>query len=383
MGSTAGPRGRRSSVSEEAVVHAWLARIASRPDLTTREGERVTILDAGRRNPHDGPDFLDAVVQIAGREQRGAVEIHTRSADWERHGHRHSSRYRQVVLHVAMRDDGGRDLPPTVILGPREGSRAWQEPSRLGPPCGSLVDDCPPALFEPALVLAACERLSVHCERLRALTSGLPPLRARHRLFHGLLRALGYGGNQALWEALARALPFSDWMVLADRTPAEREARIRGLLEERADLRHSKGIRPGNRPDARLIWLVDMLPRLVTAEGEESIRRAVLVGTAEGYATTLGQALLGADRIREMLHTVVAPWALVTGAEEGHPALLRAGLRIFFASDQTPTYATLRMWPTTSCGGGAWVTQALLHWKREYCEKGGCETCVVGRFRNE
>lgn len=282
-----------------------------------------------------------------------------------------------------MRDDGGSELPPTVILDSREGPRAWQGPMLAGPPCGFLFDDCPATLFEPALILAAAERLSVHCDRLRSLAVSTDPLRARIRLFHGLVRALGYGGNQALWEDMARALTFSEWMDLASRMPTEREERICTLLEERADLRQSKGIRPGNRPDVRRTWLVSMLPSLVTAAGEESMRRAVLVDSENLRAVTFGQTLLGGERIREMLRTVVAPWALVTGTEEGHRALVRAGIRLFFASDRSPSYATLRAWPAGRHDREAWASQALLHWKREYCEKGGCEKCVVGRFRNE
>ena len=68
--------------------------------LHSTEGHTVSILHPGRRNEDNGPDFLEAVVEIDGLRCRGDVEFHICAEDWFRHGHQQDQRYRNVVLHI-------------------------------------------------------------------------------------------------------------------------------------------------------------------------------------------------------------------------------------------------------------------------------------------
>ncbi|NIR67156.1 MAG: DUF2851 family protein, partial [Aliifodinibius sp.] len=49
--------------------------------------ERVNIIDHGRQNYDNGPDVLDATIEINGIRYQGDVEFHLAAQDWFLHGH--------------------------------------------------------------------------------------------------------------------------------------------------------------------------------------------------------------------------------------------------------------------------------------------------------
>ncbi len=88
--------------SESKLVAYWTC-IRPGTVLKDRNGNLVTIFSPGRRNKNEGPDFLDAVIWIAGELKKGAVEIHGCESAWNRHGHHGNHRYHGVILHVVAR----------------------------------------------------------------------------------------------------------------------------------------------------------------------------------------------------------------------------------------------------------------------------------------
>ena len=68
--------------------------------LTAQDGRPIKIVERGRLNLDNGPDILDALIDIDGIRCRGDIEIHLRWEDWFRHGHHEDRRYRQVILHL-------------------------------------------------------------------------------------------------------------------------------------------------------------------------------------------------------------------------------------------------------------------------------------------
>src|SRR5919199_5754288 len=95
--------------SERDLAAVW-ARTAG--TLPLAGGGTVRVVYPGRKNPDTGPDFVDAVLETEAGQVRGAVELHRRTSDWQRHGHGADPRYAGVVLHVVGRDDGVPGRPP-------------------------------------------------------------------------------------------------------------------------------------------------------------------------------------------------------------------------------------------------------------------------------
>ncbi|MSQ41746.1 MAG: DUF2851 family protein [Dehalococcoidia bacterium] len=84
------------------------------------------LLRLGRAGRGAGLDVREALFRSPhGVLLAGALEVHRRASDWERHGHARDPAYAGVVLHLVWEDDAGGSVPlagggraPTVALGP-------------------------------------------------------------------------------------------------------------------------------------------------------------------------------------------------------------------------------------------------------------------------
>lgn len=111
---------RPSPVPERVLRHIWQHRLYPRPLVRAVDGRSIEVFFPGDPNPDSGPDFLEARLRIGTTLYSGAVEIHSDSRDWERHGHHVDPKYNTVVLHVVLtaetegsgqRTASGRQIP--------------------------------------------------------------------------------------------------------------------------------------------------------------------------------------------------------------------------------------------------------------------------------
>ncbi|MFO8027092.1 MAG: DUF2851 family protein [Opitutales bacterium] len=93
------------SISERVIQKIWLRGDFYQEDLRTTSGKPLKVLDPGRWNMNEGPDFREARLEIDGREIIGDVEIHFHANDWLSHGHDSNPNFEQVVLHVLLYGD--------------------------------------------------------------------------------------------------------------------------------------------------------------------------------------------------------------------------------------------------------------------------------------
>lgn len=70
--------------------------------LTTDQGEPITVLSPGIWNAEAGPDFLKAHLKIGSREYRGDIELHFVDDSWIKHGHHTNADYENTILHVSL-----------------------------------------------------------------------------------------------------------------------------------------------------------------------------------------------------------------------------------------------------------------------------------------
>ena len=89
-------------LEEKQVQRIWARRSFRREGMVTRSGRRLEVLDPGRWNFQEGPDFKEAVLELDGRRLHGDVEIHLHEKDWKRHGHGADPNFDGVVLHVIL-----------------------------------------------------------------------------------------------------------------------------------------------------------------------------------------------------------------------------------------------------------------------------------------
>ncbi len=218
--------------------------------LTTRDGEQLTVVDAGRWNLEAGPDFLDAVLLLGPERRRiqGDVEVHIRPADWHHHGHAKDPRYRRVAAHLTYSEGSSPvcDLPPgTVEIALRdplasipgfsfEAIDVTAYPYAALPdsprPCAAILADWEPDRRGAILEEAGAHRLQLKARRsaARVKESG-----ADEMLYREVCGALGYKQNAAICRELARRVPLGAIRHLSPVTGYAVLLGVSGLLPDK------------------------------------------------------------------------------------------------------------------------------------------------------
>ncbi len=319
---------------ERLLAKLWRAREGR--SLRTVDGRRVNVLYAGRPAPGHGPDFQDAVVELDGAREAGAVELHRTPSDWRAHGHDADPAYDGVVLHVVARASaGGPDLPVAEL---RRGER---EPPPVEAPLMAGLARMGSSELRQTLVRAGMLRFQERASAARnALEAGV------EQAFHeAVFEALGYSENRAPFLELARLAPIEELRRLALETPhhdradalTRRLLSLAGLGEragppamERASWRTS-GVRPANHPARRIRAAGVLTVRAADESWLTACRRAAedgppglerLFTAAEG-----GSALTGSGRAREIAVNAALP--LLAAKEEGGGSGAAALYRMF------------------------------------------------------
>ncbi len=106
-----------SNLYEIDLVKQWL-NLSPGTNIDTVNSGNITIINAGKRNKHEGPDIKDAILIINDKVVNGPVECHIWTSDWYKHKHHHNPTYQPVILHVVRKLNDGTITPtiPTVLL---------------------------------------------------------------------------------------------------------------------------------------------------------------------------------------------------------------------------------------------------------------------------
>lgn len=105
-------------MTERLLQYIWQFQYFNRTHLKTTEGEDVQVIFPGTINRNQGPDFLGAKIKIGSTVLAGTVELHTRTSEWERHGHSGDQNFRNVILHVVYQHDVSTSVLPVLELQP-------------------------------------------------------------------------------------------------------------------------------------------------------------------------------------------------------------------------------------------------------------------------
>ncbi|MCS6832712.1 MAG: DUF2851 family protein, partial [Flammeovirgaceae bacterium] len=92
-------------ITEKFISYLWMFQKFDRRALSTSQGDRIEVLSVGVLNRDAGADFTRARLLIDGMEWVGDIEIHVRSSDWKKHGHRSNAAYNSVILQVVWEKD--------------------------------------------------------------------------------------------------------------------------------------------------------------------------------------------------------------------------------------------------------------------------------------
>lgn len=109
------------AMKEEFLHFLWRQKLMYSTQLFTTDNRSITIKKFGLWNTLEGPDFLNAQIEIDHLLWVGHVEFHLKSSDWYLHKHENDKNYIPVILHVVWNHDvevfGLDDKPlPTLEL---------------------------------------------------------------------------------------------------------------------------------------------------------------------------------------------------------------------------------------------------------------------------
>jgi len=92
-------------INEEFLYYLWQYKLFEVGNLTDNPGQKITILQSGKRNLFGGPDFFNAKIKIGDQVWAGNIELHVNASDWYRHLHQGDPFYDNVILHVVWNKD--------------------------------------------------------------------------------------------------------------------------------------------------------------------------------------------------------------------------------------------------------------------------------------
>ncbi|MFO7977090.1 MAG: DUF2851 family protein [Bacteroidales bacterium] len=92
-------------MKEDFVAYLWKNKLLTSPALCSVRGEKIEMIDPGQENTNSGPDFFAARIRLDDTLWVGNVEVHTRTSDWQKHGHDHDPAYDNIILHVVFEND--------------------------------------------------------------------------------------------------------------------------------------------------------------------------------------------------------------------------------------------------------------------------------------
>ncbi len=229
---------------EKLMQYVWQHLLFDTSRLTTTDGRRLQVIDAGRLNTDSGPDFFNAKIRIDGCLWIGNIEIHRLASDWRRHGHHTDKAYDSVILHVVEQDDmricrTNGEIIPQFVLRPSPSLRGdYEHLVNNAPllPCGEQIPSIDPFFITDWLNSLALERLQSKCERINGWL-GLYKNDWEEVCYVTLSRNMGFGINSDAFERLARSLPLSFLRKHAD-----------SLFQIEAFLLGQAGLLSDNRP---------------------------------------------------------------------------------------------------------------------------------------
>ncbi len=366
-------------MSEVLLQYIWKHRYYNHRELRTEDGDPVFVHNPGDANFNQGPDFNNARITVGDRTMVGPVELHVKTSDFNRHGHKGDPHYSEIILHVVWINNVSEPpagIPVLALIGRIPGNFAPRERYLAGPPfvpCAALLTGSP-GFFNWASLRDRLlhQRLANREQLIRTLLDENNP-EWDEVLFQLIARSLGQPVNSDAFLTIARGLRLKDLLRL--RTDP---ARVEGLLLDQAArlgrplLVHR--MRPAHSPYVRLRQL------------------AALLANHSGRFTLL----LESDHPAPLLKTLLATGL---GPAMRHSILINAFVPLLY------TYSILRQEPSQRNKTILWLniippennrvvrgwhalglaarsaadTQALLELRKSLCLEKKCLECTIGR----
>lgn len=415
---------------EKLLHYAWRHRLFPVAPLATMDGQPVEVIDPGLPNHDAGPDFFNAKVNIGGTLWVGNVELHQHSSDWQRHGHASDPAYDSVVLHVVADADvevatsAGRQLPQLVLSLPPSLCEGYDEllSAERYPPCRRIVPQMDKMVVSSWLNALAAGRLEEKASRIQSLL-GATVADWEYVCFCTLARNFGFGVNSDAFEEWARHVILSQigkhrdslFQVeayffgqagLLEKLPAAPSGYPSRLREEYAFLARKftlrpmpssrwrfLRLRPQNFPHVRLAQLARLyhegraeFSRLLEARSMADLYACLATSVspywethyAFGHESPRSPKTLRAASLDLLVINTVVPLFFAYGRWRHDDRLCERAFGLLEALKAENNHI-VRAWREAGVDARcAADSQALVHLRRNYCDRKDCLRCRFG-----
>jgi hypothetical protein len=369
-------------------------------------------------------------------EWNGAVEIHLRASDWQRHQHQADPKYDQVVLHVVYAADqpvlrtNGSTIP-SLTLAPRLTEALLTTYAALGGNLDTKAVPCAPFL---PLVPGITRTMMLGRALLERVEQKAALVETQHQhlggdweatTYHALAAAFGFKKNSEPLARLAKALPLN---ILRRHRHDQRQTEAllfgqAGLLPSAADLPPSDAyladlrreyeflrhkyeladkalpahswnflrLRPANFPTVRIAQLAALLharpalfEALLTAASVAALEQFFRASVSAYWQThyrpgSPGKvAALGRSSVHLLIINVVVPLRVAYARYVGQPELVEEALTLLEQLPAERNHLTAPYEALAFDHRTAADSQGLLGLHYGYCQPRHCLQCAVG-----
>lgn len=411
-------------INEQLLQFIWQFQYFNQSSLATVDGEPLQIINCGNHNTNQGPDFLNAKVQIGSTIWAGSIELHVKASDWQRHKHDNDKNYKNVILHVVYEND----LPPvnmyvlelkeriTVSLLKRY---AELMQNRQFIACAGMIQTVSHITLSNWKERLVAERLM---RKAAAIEKHVTETNKHwEEVFWWLLAGnFGMKVNAIAFEAVAQSIPLN---ILAKHKNnlVQLEALLLGqaglldgafaekyplLLQREYKFLQTKyklktvhppvqflRMRPGNFPTLRLAQLAALVQHsahLFSKIIEESSVQLVMEWfsvTANDFwhyhyklddASVFRKKTLGKTTIENIVINTIVPVLFAYGAYSDNQSIKDKALRWLDEVAAEKNYITKGFQALGLHNKSAWDSQAFIELKTRYCNVLRCLQCAVG-----
>lgn len=417
-------------IHEKLLHYIWQHKLFTAQALHTSDGQQIEVIDVGKLNTDAGPDFFNAKIKINNTLWVGNVEIHIRASDWQKHGHQHDKAYDSVVLHVVHQIDGttlrsnGEQIPQAELQFPASIVDKYEslQANTQWIACASNLSEVDAFHIRAWITACLSERLSHKAEMIYAL------LRENannweEAFYITLARNFGFGVNSDAFEALAKSLPLSylgkhkdnlfqleallfgqAGLLETDSSTADeyQSALLKEyrFLQAKFDLKplHASRwkllrLRPSNFPHIRLAQFAALVhqssklfSKMLENPSLEYLESLFVCRPSDywrthylfGEESAAKDKKLGKSASEVILINTVIPFLFCYGQSKQNETLQESALALL---EQLPAEknSIITQWQAHGIEAqSAYDSQALLQWKRNYCEKKDCLRCAIG-----
>lgn len=403
------------------------------PNFHDVDGRTIEVVDPGHHNLDSGPDFFNTKIKIDGVQWAGNIEIHVRASDWFRHGHDQDPAYDNVILHVVAVSDkricrsDGSVIPQAELILPEKFFRIVAELSKDMDSlrCSRLLPSIPELNRTDWLETLAMERLQGKTQRLLEIYEATG-CDWEQTCFIMLARGLGFGLNSDPFEALAKSIPlrilhhhsdnlfqleaiFFGQAAMLDSTLHIFDEYYQALCREYYFLAKKYGLRPmrpglwkysrtrpNNFPHRRIAWLASntlggfsMFSKIKESPRDTESMNSLFDSCLQGYwtdhfsfDTSAVNAATGlSESSRQLLIiNMIVPllYAYATKTSDLELAEKACNIMTELPSENN---VIIRQWKSLGFSvKDASRSQALLHLRKEYCDKKKCLYCRFGHL---